>query len=158
VSQRDLLQPEKEGRSGEIQHIKVTIRFSDGSSYDQVGSINFVDVTVDKSTDTVLARATMPNPKGVLIDDELVRVGIDIGSPAEEVVIPQDALIADQEGVYVFVVENGKAAVKRVKPGKVSGTGVTIEDGLSGGEQVIVQGLQALRAGVIVRANPLPAL
>ena len=158
VSQRDLLQPEKEGRTGDIQHIKVTIRFSDGSTYDQVGSINFVDVTVEKSTDTVLARATMPNPKGVLIDGQLVSVGIEIGSPNEEVVIPQDALIADQEGVYVFVVDNGKAAVKRVKPGKANGKEVTIDSGLSGGEQIIVQGLQALRAGVAVRANPLPAL
>ena len=159
VSQRDLLQPQKAGRTGDIEHIKVTIRFSDGSTYDQVGSMNFVDVTVDKSTDTVVARATMPNPKGVLIDGQLVRVGVDVGSPnEEEVVIPQDALIADQEGVYVFVVDNGKAVVKRVKPGKVNGTGITIESGLSGGEQVIVQGLQALRGGVAVRANPLQAL
>ena len=37
--------------------------------------------------------------------------------------VPQAALIADQEGVYVFVVEDGKAVVKRVKPGGESGTG-----------------------------------
>jgi membrane fusion protein, multidrug efflux system len=46
--------------------------------------------------------------------------------------------------------------MKRVKPGNESGTNVVIESGLSGGEQVIVEGLQGIRPGVAVRANPLP--
>jgi multidrug efflux pump subunit AcrA (membrane-fusion protein) len=52
----------------------VRIRFSDGSTYDQLGEINFVDVTVDRATDTVIAHATMPNPNGRLVDGQLVRV------------------------------------------------------------------------------------
>jgi len=83
-------------------------------------------------------------------------VNVESGTPAEKVVIPQAALIADQEGVYVFVVENGKAAVRRVKPGGESGTNVVIDSGLSGGEQVIVEGLQSVRPGAAVRASPLP--
>ena len=70
--------------------------------------------------------------------------------------IPQAALIADQQGVYVFVVEDGKAVMKRVKPGSESGTNVVIESGLSGGEHVIVEGLQSIRPGVAVRASPQP--
>ena len=159
VSQRDILQPQISGRTGELKDVvKVRLRFSDGSTYDQMGTINFIDVTVDKSTDTVLARAIMPNPKGVLIDGQLVRVLVEIGLPEEQVVVPQGALIADQEGIYVFVAENGKAVVKRVKPAKGSGSGdVAIESGLSGGEQVIVEGIQGVRPGMAVRANPLPA-
>jgi membrane fusion protein, multidrug efflux system len=71
------------------------------------------------------------------------------------VVIPQGALIADQEGTYVFVVEDGKAAIKRVKTGGESGTGAVIDQGLSGGEQIIVEGLQGVRPGVPVIAHPL---
>ena len=85
-----------------------------------------------------------------------MRVNVESGTPQEKVVIPQAALIADQQGVYVFVVEDGKAVMKRVKPGNESGTNVVIESGLSGGEQVIVEGLQGIRPGVAVRANPLP--
>jgi membrane fusion protein, multidrug efflux system len=85
-----------------------------------------------------------------------VRVNLVSGNPEEKVVIPQSALIADQEGTYVFVVEDGKAAMKRIKVGGESGTGVFIDQGLSGGEQVIVEGLQGVRPGVPVRANPLP--
>ena len=56
----------------------------------------------------------------------------------------------------MFVVEDGKAVIKRVKPGGESGTNVVIESGLSGGEQVIVEGLQGMRPGVAVRASPVP--
>jgi membrane fusion protein (multidrug efflux system) len=158
VSQRDLLRA-REGKSHvELADIKVHIRFSDGTTYGQVGHINFLDVTVDRTTDTVLARATMPNPEGELIDGQFVRVFLEVGSPEEKVVIPQAALLADQQGVYVFVVEDGKAVVKRVKPGTESGTGVVINEGLSGGEQVVVQGVQGLRPGIAVRASPMPTL
>jgi membrane fusion protein (multidrug efflux system) len=156
VSQREFLRAAQTGRPTDVKSIKVQIRFSDGSIYDQVGEINFVDVTVDRATDTVIARATMPNPDGRLIDGTLVRVNLESGTPEEKLVIPQGALIADQEGVYVFIVEDGKAVVKRIKTGGESGTNVVVEAGLSGGEQVIVEGLQGVRPGVAVRASPLP--
>ena len=56
----------------------------------------------------------------------------------------------------MFVVEDGKAVVKRVKTGGESGANVVIEAGLSGGEPVIVEGLQGVRPGIAVRATPLP--
>jgi membrane fusion protein (multidrug efflux system) len=134
---------------------KVRIRFSNGSLYDQTGTINFINVTVDRTTDTVLARASMPNPKSILIDGQLVTVEIEIGAPQEKVVVPQSALIADQGGVYVFVVEDGKAVTRRVKTGGESGTGIVIDEGLKGGELVIVDRLQAVRPGGAVVAQPV---
>jgi len=156
VSQREFLRAQESKPHAELKDIKVRIRFSDGTLYPEVGEMNFVDVTVDRATDTVLGRATMPNPDGTLIDGQLVRVELEIGVPQEKVVVPQAALLADQQGVYLFVVEDGKAAMKRVKPGAESGTGIVIDEGLSGGEQVVVQGVQSLRPGMAVRASPLP--
>ena len=155
VSQREFLRAEESSRQANLKSIKVRIRFSDGSIYGQLGEMNFVDVTVDRSTDTVLARATIPNPTGALIDGQLVRVTLESGTPEEKVVVPQAALIADQQGVYVFVVEDGKAAIKRIKTGGPNGTGMVVDAGLSGGEQVIVEGLQGVRPGAPVRANPV---
>jgi membrane fusion protein, multidrug efflux system len=157
VSERDVMEARKDGRAGTVKSIKVKLRFSDGSVYDQIGEINFVDVTVDRSTDSVTLRATIANPNGTLIDGQLVRVILESGAPVEKVVIPQAALIADQEGIYVFVVNDGKAAVRRIKVGDESGSGIVVESGLSGGEQVIVEGLQGIRPGVPVRASPMPA-
>jgi membrane fusion protein (multidrug efflux system) len=156
VSQREFLETTADAQKRDAKSLKVRIKFSDGSLYDQVGVINFVDVSVDKTTDTVSVRATIPNPRGVLIDGQLVRVIIESGEPEESVVIPQSALIADQQGVYVFVVEDGKAVVKRLKLGGESGTDVVVEDGLAAGAQVIVDGLQGVRPGAAVRATPVP--
>ena len=155
VSERDVLEARRQG--GDVGSIKVKLRFSDGSIYDQTGEINFVDVTVDRSTDSVTLRGTIANPKGTLIDGQLVRVVLESGTPVEKVLVPQSALIADQEGVYVFIDDNGKAAVRRVKLGDESGTDVVVESGLSGGELVIVEGLQGIRPGALVRASPMPA-
>jgi len=157
VSQREFLEVKRQTTSKELaQALTVHIGFSDGSSYDQPGQINFVDVTVDKSTDTVLVRATIPNPRGFLTDGQLVRVSVATDKPEEKVLVPQSALIVDQQGVYVFLVEDGKAVVRRVKPGGQSGPYAIIDEGLKGGEQVIVQGMESLRPGVAVLASPAP--
>ena len=154
VSQRDFLREQAAGRQIDISNVKARLHFADGRTYQQEGSINFVDVQVDRNTDTILVRAAFPNPAGALVDGQFVRIKVESGTPEEKVVIPQAALIADQEGVYVFAVEDGKATVKRVKPGSTIDTGVVIEQGLSGGELVIVDGLLLVRPEIEVRATP----
>ena len=160
VSVREFTASQREGRSVSsdspfMKAIVASIYFADGSRYKHDGKINFVNVTVDRSTDTILARASFPNPDGVLVDGQLVRVGLETSTAQEKIVIPQAALISDQEGIYVLIVDQGKAAVRRIKPGGASGTGVIVDDGLSGGEQVIVEGTQGVRPGSPVRASPV---
>jgi len=154
VSQREFLRAQHEDQQLDLRNVKVKLKFSDGSSYGQEGTVNFVDVTVDKATDTILLRAVFPNPKGELIDGQLVRVALSSAKPQEKVVVPQAAVIADQQGPYVFVVEDGKAVIKRIKISGVDGTDTVVESGLEGGEQVIVEGTQSLRPGTPVRATP----
>jgi membrane fusion protein (multidrug efflux system) len=155
VSQREFLRAQQDQHKEDITGIKVQLRFADGSSYKPIGQIDFVDVSVDRSTDTILVRAVFPNPDFALVDGQLVRVGLESGKAEEKIVIPQAALIADQQGAYVFVASDGKAEVKRVKPAGESGSGVIIDQGLTGGELVIVEGAQSLRPGAPVRATPL---
>jgi membrane fusion protein (multidrug efflux system) len=158
VSQRELLQAQLSGRAMDLTGIKIKIRFANGSTYKHEGSVNFLDVSVDRATDTVLARATMANPDGALIDGQLVSVAVEAGAPQDKVVVPQSALIADQQGVYVFAVEDGKAVVKRIKTGAESGANIVVEDGLKGGEQIIVEGLQSIRPGQPVQSAPAAAV
>ena len=155
ISLREFLSVARTSQLPDLSSFKVKIRYSDGSLYNQLGTINFLDVLADRSTDTVLARATVPNPAGGIIDGQLVTVIVETQKSEEKIVIPQAALIADQSGVYVFVVEDGKAATKRVKLGRADGTGVVIESGLTGGELVVVEGLQSIRPGAAVRASPV---
>jgi membrane fusion protein (multidrug efflux system) len=156
VSQREFLRVrQSEIAQVDPRKIEVQLRFSDGSTFDRTGQVDFIDVSVDGATDTITARAVVPNPKGRLIDNQLVRVVLDVGNPKEKVVVSQSALIADQEGVYVFAVEDGKAVAKRLKLSSENGADIVVEDGLAGGEQIIVQGLQGVRAGAAVRATPM---
>ncbi len=157
VSQREFLAVRQQEVGVNKEDVTVTVRFSDGSVYNRKGRVNFVDVSVDRSTDTILVRATIPNPDGVLVDGQLVRVNVDSGAPKEKVVIPQAALIADQQGTYVFAAEDGKAVVRRVKVGEEIGPNIAIDSGLKPGEQVIVEGIQSVKPGAPVLASPLPA-
>ena len=159
ISERELMAAQEEARAVDPTGIKPTVYFSDGKPYKHSGTINFVNVTVNRGTDTVLVRATFPNPDGSLIDGQLVRVGLQKSTAEEKIVIPQSALISDQEGVYVFVADQGKATVRRVRTGGPSGTGVIVEQGLTGGEQVIVEGIQSLRpdAAVTTSASEPPS-
>lgn len=155
VSQRAFLNLADKERRAAGGALKVNLKFSDGSAYRHEGKINFLDVTVDKSTDTVSVRAIFPNPDGLLIDGQLVRVALQQSTPEEKILVPQTALIADQQGVYVFVVEDGKAVVRRVKTDGDFGADVIIESGLSGGEQVIVEGIERVRPGAAVTTTPV---
>jgi membrane fusion protein (multidrug efflux system) len=156
VSQREFLRVRQEGDKTNRDNVLVKLRFADGSAYDQVGKIDFVDVAVDRSTDTVVMRARVPNPGDVLMADQFVRVSVVGETPEEKVVIPQAALIADQEGIYVFVVQDSKAGIKRVKLGPEVGIGIAVESGLEPGDIVVVNGTQSLRPGAAVVATPIP--
>ena len=159
VSQRAFLDLRRgEFQSGE-KKAGVTLRFADGSAYDHPGLVNFLDIAVDRGTDTVAIRAMVANPRGQLIDGQLVRVSVVGDKPEEKVLVPQAALLADQQGTYLFIAQEGKAEVRRVKVAGEKGADAVLDGGLSGGEQVIVQGVESLRPGAAVTASPItPAL
>lgn len=155
VSQREFLGLKTNSVTNEATAPLVSLKFADGTAYDQKGRVDFVDVSVDRATDTVLVRAKIPNPDNRLIDGTLVRVAVQADKAEEKVLVPQSALIADQQGGYVFAVEDGKAVVKRVKIGAEVGAYVVVEQGLAGNEQIVVEGLQNLRPGTPVLASPV---
>jgi membrane fusion protein (multidrug efflux system) len=154
VSQRALMRARGGDHPVDVTGIKVSLQFADGTAYEHIGKIDFVDVTVDKATDTVQVRAVFANPKSSLIDGQLVTVSLEAATAKEQIVIPQAALITDQQGIYVFIVQDGKAAIRRLKIGTTVGEDVQVNEGLSGGELVIVEGLQTLRQGTPVQAKP----
>jgi membrane fusion protein (multidrug efflux system) len=156
VSQREFVRifpRDGDGRAA-TENAKVIVQMSNGPVYPHAGKIDFVDVKVDQATDTVAVRASLPNPDGRLIDGQLVQVSVEGDKPEERVVVPQSALIADQQGIYVFIIEDGKAAIRRVKVGQTVGASIVVTSGISGGELVVTTGLQGLRPGLPVMAVP----
>ena len=155
VSAREFLRPDASGARPDPASIRVRLKFLNGAFYEHEGRIEFIDVSVDQATDTVMARATIANPDRALIDGQLVTVVLEAGDPVEKPVTPQQALLADQSGLYVFTVEDGKAAVRRVRAGGTLGADMVIEEGLAAGDLVVVEGIERLRPGVAVVAQPV---
>ena len=119
--------------------------------------ILFADVTVDRSTDTLIIRAIFPNQNGLLVDGQFVRVRVEDSEPVMAIMVPQRAILNDQAGSYVFVVgPDNKVAPKRVTLGPAQGSEVVVQAGLALGDKVITDGIQKVRAGVEVDAVVAP--
>jgi membrane fusion protein (multidrug efflux system) len=159
VSQRQLLQERRHAAKHihQLDDMTARLRLADGSTYDKPGKLDFVGVQADPNTDSIPLRAVFPNPKGLLTDGMSVRVLLEVGEPAEALLIPQSAIAQDQAGTYVFVVDAQNKAIRR--PVKVAmqrdGTAI-VKDGLAAGDRVIVQGQARVRPGLIVAPSIAP--
>jgi membrane fusion protein, multidrug efflux system len=159
ASERDVL--EYKTRMAELAnkegHLTVHVTLPNGSTYPHAGLSNFLDVQVETNTDTVAVRAQLPNPEGLLIPGGIVNVTVDRGTPRSALVVPQSAVLLDQAGHYVLVVDaSSKVELRRVTTGIEEGRNIVVTDGLKEGEQVIVEGIQKVHPGQIVAASSVP--
>lgn len=154
VPQRVLLDVRKRGQN--VDSVYVELILADGTSYDEKGKIQFADVQATASTDSVLIRASVPNPDGLLVDKQVVDVRVVANDPQEKLVIPQSALLLDQQGAYVLKVDQSKKVVlQRIKTGDEYGTSLVVTEGLKAGDEVIVSGQQKTRPGQEVAPNTM---
>jgi membrane fusion protein (multidrug efflux system) len=155
VSSRELLEVRAaaERRGEDVRAVRVRVRLPDGTLHDQVGAVDFVGNQVDPGTDTVTVRAALPNPARRLVDGQLVGVLVEREEPVQALVIPQAALLADQGGPYVLVVDGeSRVEQRRITLGQQTGAEVVVEKGLAQGDRVVVDGLQQVRPGQAVQA------
>lgn len=138
-------------------HVTIHIKLPDGTIYAYPGTTNFLDVQVQTDTDTVTARAQVPNPNGVLIPGGIVGVIVERGKPRAALLVPQSAVLLDQAGHYVMLVDDAKKVEqRRITTGPEQGRDVEVESGLQPGELVIVDGIQKVRPGQIVATTVAP--
>ena len=159
VSVRDLetIREARRKEGGEIAKIDIRLRLSDGREYPQRGVWNLTDPQVDQQTDTLIMRATLPNPERQLIDGQFVTAIIRERQEEPRLVVPQAAVQIDQSGYYVLIVDNRhKVEQRRVQTGPSRDTDVVITSGLKDGEKVIVDGIQKVRPGQLVQETATP--
>ena len=156
VPEKDLIEARRQGIDLEDPPVAPSLTLSDGSAYEHAGEFDYLDPSVDRATDTLLARALFPNPEGVLLPGQFVTVIVRQKQPVSAVVIPQAAVQKDQRGHFVLVVDRAdRAGIRRVVLDEATGTGWIVSEGLVEGERVVVQGLQKLRPDMVV--NPVAA-
>jgi membrane fusion protein (multidrug efflux system) len=159
VSVRDLeiIREARRTEEGGLAKIEIRLRLPNGSEYPHRGVWNLTDPQVDQQTDTLIMRATVPNPERQLVDGEFVTATIRERREEPRLVIAQAAVQIDQSGSYVLVVDDQhKVEQRRIQTGQNRDTDVVITSGLKEGEKVVVDGIQKVRPGQVVKETELP--
>lgn len=159
------LQQQYAGKGG-LGALTVKVKLPNGQMYDQTGKIDFSDISVSASTDTIELRATIPNPSHggptdsganrTLVDGGFVTVILQSANPVQSVTVPRPAVLADQEGYYVYVVDAKNVASRRnVTLGQSPDPLLAvIASGLKAGDQVVADGVQRVHPGAPVKPVP----
>jgi RND family efflux transporter MFP subunit len=131
--------------------LPVTLALGDRTGHPHQGRVDFVDTTVDASTGTFKVRAVVPNPSRVLLPGQFAQVRLSLGERPDTVLVPQAAVMEEQGGQAVLVVGPDRKVEARPVMIGASFEGLRIVDrGVRAGEEVIVEGLQKVRAGMTV--------
>ena len=136
--------------------LQMKLRLSDGEIYGEVGQLDFTDVQVNPTTDTIVIRGTFANPNGLLVDQQFVVVIVETADPEERLVVPRSALGLDQRGQFVLLVDaENKIEERVVQTGNAFGRDIEVKSGLEPGDRVVIQGGLKVRPGMQV--NPVAA-
>lgn len=173
VDERSLLRYAKSvGARGEnvsdllanLKDRKTTFTFAlDGETkFDHEATLRFGDNRVDSSTGTIQVYGIVPNPGGMFLPGARVRVRLTIGAPYTATLVPDTAILADQDKRYVLIVDDEKTVRRRnVVLGAITDEGlraIRAADKLAEGEnvadwEVIVDNLQRARLNYPVDAQ-----
>jgi multidrug efflux system membrane fusion protein len=119
------------------------------------GELTFLDNTVDRSTGTIVARATIANTDMTLLPGQYVRIRLAVREQPNALLVPHVALGSSQLGKYVYVVgKDNKADMRLVSLGPSDGDLISVEKGVAAGDQIISGNLQKIGPGSLVQ--PLP--
>jgi membrane fusion protein, multidrug efflux system len=157
-SSTELLALQKQLSSGELQkegrnQAEVILKLADGSDYSHRGKLQFSEVSVDPGTGSVVLRALFPNPKRELLPGMFVRAQLAQAIKQDALLVPQRALTRNPRGeaLVMLVDAENKVQERKVETSRVIGSEWMINSGLAAGDRVIVDGLQKIRPGAVVR-------
>jgi len=135
-------------KSNEIAEANVYIELSNGKKFEYPGKIAFMDNNVNSTAGTVLMRATFPNPEELLIPGQFANVLIQQKEQKERLSVPGAAVLQDQIGSYVLIVDKDTQAIRTsVTTGEQLGQLIEIRSGLKEDDVVIYQGMEKVQAG-----------
>jgi len=130
---------------------QVDVRLMDEESFDHRGTLNFVDNQIDPNSGTITARAVLPNADRFLLPGTFGRIRLAGSGAFTAMLIPDEAIIADQARKIVYLVDaEGTVSPRPVKAGVLYKGLRVIKEGLGPDDVVIVNGIQRARPGAKV--------
>lgn len=161
VSEGDIIAAKRNNQIGgakiDLDKIEVRLRLPDGSLYEHIGRVDFIDNVVDRRTGTIVMRARFDNPGKLLVPGLYVSTSLGRAETTDKLVIPQAAVQEDQAGAFVMVVApDSRVELRRITRGQAYAGELVVKSGLEPDEQVIVEGIQKVRPGLVVAAKIAP--
>jgi membrane fusion protein (multidrug efflux system) len=137
---------------GSTEAFVPVLKLSSGHAYPHGGEIDFLGNEFDPRTGTVPVRARFPNPDGILVPGQFVTVTVRPAAAQRRPLVRLGAVQLDREGRFVLLIdEAGKVVLRRIRVGAQIGQNWVVEEGLEGGERLIIQGFQNARPGTTVQ-------
>ncbi len=136
---------------------EVELVLPDGGKYPHKGTLTFSDLSVDPGTDSIVMRATFPNPERVLLPGAYVTVRLNTAINKNAFLVPRDLLLrTPQAAVVMLVSPEGLVEARPVAADILQGRNWVVTAGLSPGDKLIVGGLPMFKPGMAVEAVPVP--
>lgn len=130
-----------------VSGTSVRIGLANDETLPYVDELNFLDNQVNATTGTVRARATVDNSERLLTPGLYAKVQLSVGDPAPAILVPDRAILTDQDKHYVYVLSADNTAQKRyIETGQLIDKQRVITSGLERNNTIIVSGLHALHA------------
>ena len=146
--------PERVGKTPRTTPIQLTL--ADGEVHPQTGIVRTIERAIDPGTGTLGVELVFPNPNSTLRPGQYGRARVLLDTKAGALLVPQRA-VQELQGLYSVAVINPERKVefRNVKVGPRYESQWVIEEGLKPGEQVVAEGLQAIRDGITVQPKPI---
>lgn len=152
ISENDYaaFQKERQGQAGELSN-QVALSPTGDDSFSRSATLDFIDNSLDRSSGTIHARATVPNSDLSLVPGGFARVRLVVSNPEPVLLVPDSAVLADLTDHIVYVVgENQVVVPRKVEIGDLRGGLRVIRKGLSPNDKVIIDGIPTVRPGAKV--------
>lgn len=156
----NLLKFRAERQSGAIKRpeydFPIHLTLEDGKAYDQAGTFDVPIPTVSQTTGSFTIRASFPNPGRVIMPGMYVRATLTVGQK-QGFLIPQRAASRNSDGNLTarFVGAESKVETRRFPEAVASGNSWLVTSGVTDGDQLIVDGLQSISDGMVVKTMPV---
>jgi RND family efflux transporter MFP subunit len=118
------------------------------------GTVTRIADAIQPGSRTLLTEIDIPNPDGVLTAGIYCTIDLHIPRKTPSFTVSADAIIFNQAGVQVAIVENGVVHLRKVGVVRDLGRQVLVNSGVKRGDQVILNPAVDLAEGAKVRTRP----
>jgi RND family efflux transporter MFP subunit len=159
INERDLLKFKNtvgsaDQRKSMVNKLPVSVALQGEEGYPHAGVLDFAANLLNTSTGSLQLRAELPNDRVDLLPGLYAKVKVEYGEPREAILVPNATIQSDQQGDYVYLIDDANKAERRnVKRGQRFSHLIEITSGIKSSDTIIVNGFINVKPGQVVAAE-----